>query len=55
MTCKRCGGPLVDGGVDYYCPDDKCFKTAMVSAFREIKEDREKELYLRLKAKYDPS
>ena len=54
-SCKGCGSPLVDGGIDWFCDNKDCqyeFLQA-VKMHRAMKEREEFEEYKRLKEKYE--
>ena len=53
--CNGCGTELVDGGVDWYCPNKECHyeRDAVKAWLAEYKEQREWEQYLRLKEKFE--
>jgi hypothetical protein len=56
INCEHCGDPLVDGGIDWYCPKDDCHEKDIAKvyiAMRQRKAKEEFELYKRLKAKYE--
>lgn len=55
-NCEYCGDPLVDGGIDWYCPKKDCHDKELGKiflAFRERKQQEERKEYERLKAKYE--
>ena len=53
--CNGCGTELVDGGVDWYCPNKECSyeRDAAKAWLAEIEEQEEWEQYLRLKEKFE--
>ena len=53
--CNGCNTELVDGGVDWYCPNKECSyeRDAAKAWLAEIKEQEEWEQYLRLKEKFE--
>ena len=56
INCEHCGDPLVDGGIDWYCPKEECHEKELAKIFKQMrqrKEQEERELYERLKKKYE--
>ena len=55
IKCNGCGTALVDGGVDWYCPNKECSyeRDAAKAWLAEYKEQKEWEEYLRLKEKFE--
>ena len=53
--CQACGTELADGGVDLFCPNKDCNHDRIVAGrmLRQIREDRERKEYQRLKAIYE--
>lgn len=54
-VCDGCGTLLVDGGVDWYCPNKSCRHDLIEAGrwLREVNERKEREELARLKAKYE--
>ena len=57
VSCPTCEEPMtLVPGLDYFCDNDACSKIAMAEGlklYHKMKEAREKEDFLRLKAKYE--
>lgn len=53
--CNGCNTELVDGGVDWYCPNKECSyeRDAAKAWLAKMKEQKEWEQYLRLKEKFE--
>jgi uncharacterized Zn finger protein (UPF0148 family) len=54
-NCKHCNTPLVDGNIDWYCPNKMCDGTIIEARtiFKQLTEQRERKELARLKAKYE--
>ena len=55
MKCNGCGTELVDGGVDWYCPNKSCTfeRDAVKKWMAAIKLQKDWERYLLLKEKFE--
>ena len=36
MKCDRCGGVLVDAGIEIFCPNDECWRLDWESARKAV-------------------
>lgn len=58
LTCERCGGQMIDASpVEIFCDNPECEKEDMAIAIKWMKEirlNRERKEYERLKKKFEP-